>query len=30
MQIKVQYSFTDDAEGDSGEHLVGGQFTLRF
>jgi len=30
MQIKLQYSFTHDGDGDLGEHLVGGQFTIRF
>jgi hypothetical protein len=30
IQIKVQYSFTHDEAGDLGEHLVGGQFTVRF
>jgi hypothetical protein len=30
MQIKLQYSFTHDGDGDLGEHVVGGQFTIKF
>jgi hypothetical protein len=30
IQIKLQYSFTHDEAEELGEHLVGGQFTVRF
>ncbi len=30
LQLKFQYSFTHDDAGQTGEHLFGGQFTIRF
>ena len=30
LQVKLQYSFTHDEAGQTGEHLLGGQFTIRF
>jgi hypothetical protein len=30
LQVKLQYSFTHDEHGQTGEHLFGGQFTIRF
>ena len=30
LQLKLQYSFTHDEHGQTGEHLFGGQFTIRF
>ena len=30
LQVKLQYSFTHDEAGQTGEHLFGGQFTIRF
>ena len=30
VQLKLQYSFTHDEAGQTGEHLFGGQFTIRF
>ena len=30
MQLKLQYSFTREEAGQTGEHLFAGQFTIRF